>query len=249
MQNKNFDLYSRYYNLLYKDKDYTSEAVYVLGKLKVYLPNLNQILELGIGTGIHADLLQKMGLHVTGIELSEEMARQAREKGIECYVKDCSEFNLYKKFDAVISLFHVISYITKNDKLIKTFQNVFNHLKRGCIFLFDIWYSPAVYNIRPETRIKRIENEEFKITRLAEPLLHYNKNIVDVNYEVIIEEKQNGKITRINETHRMRHFSLPEIQLLASSCGFEIIETEEWMTGKQPSENTWGVLFIFKKKE
>ena len=248
MINKHFNLYSGYYNLLYKDKDYKAESDYVFGKLIRYRPNLNQILELGTGTGIHADLLQKKGLEVTGIEVSKEMAKQAREKGIECFVKDCSEFRLDKKFDAVISLFHVISYVTENDKLIKTFQNVHKHLKPSGIFLFDVWYAPAVYNLKPETRIKRIENEELKITRLAEPIFHCNKNIVDVNYEVIIEEKHSGKITRIHETHPMRHFSFPEIQLLASMFGFEILESEEWMTGKEPSENTWGVCFILKRK-
>jgi len=249
MKSKNFDLYSQYYNLLYQDKDYKGEAEYVYGKLKSYSPNLNQILELGSGTGIHANLLQKKGLYVIGIELSEEMAQQAREKGIECHVNDCSEFSLDKKFDAVISLFHVISYVTENNNLVKTFQKVYEHLNPGGFFLFDLWYSPAIYNLKPETRIKRIENDELKVIRLAEPVMHYNSNLVDVNYDVIIEEKQSGKITRINETHPMRHFSLPEIQLLASFTGFKVIETEEWMTGKQPSENTWGVCFILKKEE
>ncbi len=248
MTNRHFDIYSRYYNLLYQDKNYQGEAEYVYDKLKNYIPNLQLILELGTGTGNHAALLQKKGLQVTGIELSDEMAKLAKEKGIECYVNDCSEFSLDKKYDAVISLFHVISYITENDKIIKTFQNVYSHLQPGGIFLFDVWYLPAVYNFKPETRIKRIENEELKITRLAEPVIHYKKNVVDVNYEVIIEEKQNGKITRINETHPMRYFSLPEIQLLASSTGFEIIETEEWMTGKEPTEKTWGVCFILRRK-
>ena len=249
MNNKHFELYSRYYNLLYMDKDYGAETDYVFSKLKRYLPNLHQILELGTGTGIHADLLNKKGLHVTGIELSEEMAEQAREKGIECYVKDCSEFVLERKFDAVISLFHVISYITENYKLIKTFQNVYNHLNVGGIFLFDVWYSPAVYCLKPETRIKRIENSELKIARLAEPISHYNRNVVDVNYEIIIEEKQNKTIMRLNEKHPMRHFSLPEVCILASYCGFEVIETEGWMTGDIPSEKTWGVLFILRKNE
>ena len=245
---KHFDLYSRYYNLLYQDKNYEGEVEYVYDKLKNYLPNINQILELGTGTGIHASLLQKKGLSVTGIELSDEMAQQAREKGIECYVNDCSEFSLNKKFDAVISLFHVISYVTENNRLQKTFQKVHEHLNPEGIFLFDVWYSPAVYNLKPETRIKRIENDKIRIIRLAEPVMHYNSNIVVVNYEVLIEEKQSGKITRINETHPMKHFSLPEMQLLASFNGFEILETKEWMTEKKPSENSWGVCFILRKK-
>ena len=248
MTNNNFRLYSLYYNLLYKDKNYEDEAAYVYKKLKNYQPDLSKILELGTGTGIHADLLQKKGLHVTGIERSEDMAQQARAKGIECYVNDCSDFRLDDKYDAVISLFHVISYVTENEKLIRTFQNVYNHLKSGGVFLFDIWYSPAVYNLKPETRIKRMENDYVKIIRFAEPALHYNKNIVEVNYDLIIEEKSNGKITNLTETHPMRHFSLPEIHLLASMTGFQIIESLEWMTEEEPSDKTWGVCFILKRK-
>src|ERR1035438_3598926 len=98
MTNNNFRLYSLYYNLLYKDKNYEDEAAYVYKKLKNYQPDLSKILELGTGTGIHADLLQKKGLHVTGIERSEDMAQQARAKGIECYVNDCSDFRLDDKY-------------------------------------------------------------------------------------------------------------------------------------------------------
>ena len=247
MKNNNYGLFSLYYNLLFKDKNYEDEAEYVYQKLKIYQPDLSKILELGTGTGIHADLLQKKGLHVTGIDLSEDMAQQAREKGIECYVSDCSDFSLKDKFDAAISLFHVIGYVTENENLIKTFHNVYNHLKPGGVFLFDLWYSPAVYNLKPETRIKRMENDEVKIIRLAEPVVHSNKNIVDINYDLIIEEKSNGKFTRFAETHPIRHFSLPEIQLLASMTGFQIVESLEWMTGEQPSDKTWGVCFILKR--
>jgi len=248
MDNKNFGLYSLYYDLFYKDKDYLGEADYVFKKLKRYLPFVQDVLELGIGTGNHAELLMKKGLNIVGIELSELMASQARKKGIHCYVKDCSEFSLGRKFDAVISLFHVISYINENEKLIKTFRNVNQHLNVGGIFLFDVWYSPAVYHLKPEIRIRRIQNDKLRITRLAEPKMLYNSNVVEVNYEIIIENKQDGSTTYFNEIHSMRHFSLPEISILASFCGFEIIETEGWMTNEIPSEKTWGVLFILRKK-
>ncbi len=176
------------------------------------------------------------------------MAVQARVMGVECHVGDISIFSLKSKFDAVISLFHVISYITDSDKILESFKNINNHLHQGGIFLFDFWYSPAVYNMQPEVRIKRIENEELRITRIAEPQIHYNSNIVDVNFEVIIEKKDARKVNYINEKHPMRHFSLPEFEILATSTGFEIVEIEEWMTGDEPSENTWGVCLILRKK-
>jgi hypothetical protein len=45
----------------------------------------------------------------------------------------------------------------------------------------------------------------------------------------------------------MRHFSIPEIGLLAEHTGFKILKTEEFLTASDPSERTWGVCIILKK--
>ena len=246
MSKESFREYSKYYDLLYLDKDYVSEAQYVFQTLSTFQPELKQLLELGMGTGIHANLLGKKGLEITGIELSDSMAAKAREKGLECYTGSCTNFSLNKKFDAAISLFHVISYLTTNDDLLGTFQNVNKHLNVNGIFLFDIWYTPAVYNLKPEVRIKRLTDQEASITRIAEPVMHWNNNVVDVNYEIFIENENNN--TKIIEKHPMRHFSLPELHLLAEITGFEFIHSEEWLTRAIPSQNTWGVSCIFIKK-
>ena len=41
----------------------------------------------------------------------------------------------------------------------------------------------------------------------------------------------------------MRHFSLPEIDILASIHGFQRVLAQEFLTG-QASENTWGVSVV-----
>jgi hypothetical protein len=46
----------------------------------------------------------------------------------------------------------------------------------------------------------------------------------------------------------MRHFSIPELDFLAKLTGFEMVRSEEYVTGKTPSENTWGVCLILRKK-
>ena len=46
----------------------------------------------------------------------------------------------------------------------------------------------------------------------------------------------------------MRHFSIPEIALLADLTNFTVIKTEEFGTQEKPSENTWGVCFVLQKK-
>ena len=73
----NFNLYSKYYNLLYADKDYKSESGYIQRLIKKYSPNGKTILDLGSGTGKHGLELKKNGYDVFGIERSEGMVAEA----------------------------------------------------------------------------------------------------------------------------------------------------------------------------
>ena len=67
-------------------------------------------------------------------------------KGFTCQVGDITNVNLNKEFDNIISLFHVVSYLTSNYDIKNLFLNANKHLKKGGLFIFDIWYSPAVLN-------------------------------------------------------------------------------------------------------
>ena len=81
----------------------------------------------------------------------------------------------------------------------------------------------------PETRIKRLENENIKVTRIAEPQLHIEKNLVDVNYQILILNKKTGILKSINETHTMRYFFDPEIALFTESIFDQIdAQAENW---------------------
>ena len=246
----NFKDYSTYYDLLYKDKDYKGESEYVIKKIKSFSAQAKSILELGSGSGSHAKYFCENGFDVTGIERSEEMVAQSLQKNIRGFnptIGDIVTTSLPKKFDVVLSLFHVISYLTDNQSLIQCFENAHRHLNSDGIFIFDVWYSPAVYFQKPETRIKRLENSEIEIIRIAESVMITSQNVVNVNFEVIIKNKKNLQSQTLNELHPMRHFSIPEIALLAKIANFELVHSEEFLTEKNPSENTWGVCFVLKK--
>ena len=73
----NFNLYSSYYELLYGDKNYYDEVQYILNQLPNYT-NL-EILELGCGSGSHAEILCRIGNEVIGIDLSEGMIELAKK--------------------------------------------------------------------------------------------------------------------------------------------------------------------------
>lgn len=242
-----FGTYSRYYDLLYKDKDYAGEVDYVDSIIKRYKPDSKEILDLGCGTGRHADLLSKKGYFVHGVDLSEEMLKVARNRRNvkNSFVHgDARKIQLGLKVDAVLSLFHVLSYQNSNSDLEQVLLRAKEHLKPGGVLIFDCWYGPAVLTDRPVTRVKRLEDDYISVVRIAEPIMHANENRVDVNYQICIKDKCNGNVQELSECHRMRYLFKPEIELIFKMVGFKMLECKEWLTNKEPSFDTWGVCFV-----
>jgi len=252
-----FGNYALYYDLLYKDKDYKAEINYIYGLIKKYSLEAASILELGCGTGKHAELLAEKGLNIHGIDLSKSMLKKAKVRKsvlsqeianrLNFDYGDVRNYRTNKNFDTVISLFHVASYQTSNQDLSDYFKTAREHLNKGGMFIFDCWYGPAVLAEKPELRVKRMENDKITVTRIAEPDINLEKNTVDVNYDIFIKNKADNSIEEIKETHKMRYLSKEEIENLMGNNGFELIGAEEWLTGNAPSERTWGVCFIGRK--
>jgi SAM-dependent methyltransferase len=245
---KNFLAYSKYYDLLYQDKDYKAEVSYLVNLLSRCSITSGRLLEFGAGTGKHAALLAERGFDILGIELSSDMvARAPACQGLQIIQGDIATAKGKGTYDAVISLFHVISYQVENAQLIKVFENAINHLDIGGMFIFDFWYSPAVCEQRPSIKVKRIHDGEISITRLAEPKISSLENRVDVNYTIFVEDTKTSELTYFKENHPMRHFTLPELDLIAEGVGFRRVVAEEFGSGNVPSESTWGVCVAFER--
>lgn len=252
-----FDEYARYYDLLYRDKDYLAEADYVAGLIRRFSPQTQSILELGSGTGIHAKLLSEKAFTVHGVERSREMLARSRtlskeiDKGTELLTfsqGDIRDTRLHTRFDAVIALFHVISYQTTNGDVTAAFKTAREHLKPNGIFVFDIWYGPAVLTVQPAVRIKRMADEHTAVTRLAEPVIHPNENLVDVNYHVFVRDLDTSAVHELKETHSMRYFFKADIERTAAQTGFGMLHAEEWLSGKAIGCDTWGVCFVLRNR-
>lgn len=247
---ENFNLYSQYYDLLYHDKTYSTEVEYVAKEILKSNTDAKNILELGCGSGGHASYFSEKGFHITGIDQSETMIDAGQKKAIpnfEAKVGNIVNFELNQKFDAAISLFHVISYLTSNADLRSCFETVNRHLNSNGVFIFDLWFTPSVYHLKPESRVKKFENDAIKVERTSKSVMDLIENTIDVHFDIQIEHKSTGEHAFLQENHLMRHFSIPEIDLLASLSGFEIIKCEELVSKNEPSLETWAVCFVLKK--
>jgi SAM-dependent methyltransferase len=251
-----FDAYARYYDLLYRDKDYAAEAEYVAAHIRERAPRATRILELGCGTGGHAEHFARNGFTVHGVDLSDAMlARaEARKDGFPPDVAarlsfesgDVRSIRVGQTFDAVTALFHVINYQVADAALAAMFDTAAAHLCPGGLFLFDFWYGPAVLTQRPEVRVKRLNDDAISVTRIAEPVLQVNDDVVDVSYTVFIETKATGTLNQVFETHKMRYLFLPELTRFHGTA-FSERATFEWMTKASLSASSWAGFQVLER--
>ena len=245
--------YSQIYDLLYKSKDYEREVEY-LNKLikKNYKKKIENILDIGCGTGKHASLLVDKGYQLHGIDMSPKMKsiekkNLKKKKNLSFSLSTISNLNLKKKFDVIISVFHVMSYQTKNNELIKAFEIVKKHLNGGGIFIFDFWYGPAVLTDLPVNSIKRLSYRDMKISRFGKPYIKPQTNTIDMKYSILMENKKSKKIKKKKEIHRLRYFFDTELELICRRLKFKILKKYEWMSLKKPDFKSRNVVWLIKK--
>jgi len=136
-------------------------------------------------------------------------------------------------------MFHVMCYVTGNAGQDAAFATARAHLKPGGQFFFDFWYGPAVLSDRPSVRTKQVSDERIEVKRTSTPVLHVNENIVDVNFDVLVRSRLDGREQRVHECHRMRYLFLPEIRQRLAASGFEFVASHGWMTREPLGEDTW----------
>jgi len=251
---KVFDAYAAYYDLLYQDKNYKQESEYIIKLLADNNIYGGRILELGSGTGKHAEEFAKVGFIVHGVDLSPVMIQRANQQKkndlaskLHFEVGNVRNYSTNNKFDIALSLFHVTSYQKTNEDLLSMFTTASKHLNIGGVFIFDFWYGPAVLSEKPEVRVKRMQDNMVSIVRIAEPSMYCNHNIVEVNYTVMVTENNEQKIEVLTEKHTMRYLFLPELENILKISGMQLLTSYSWLSNQPLSIDSWQGVIVAQK--
>jgi SAM-dependent methyltransferase len=174
-----------------------------------------RVLDLACGYGRHANVLAALGHGVTGIDLMpgflEIARRDAEHKGLKVDYRQGDMRRLYyqKVFDCILLIFTAFGYFEDQQNL-KVLQNVYQALKPGGRFCFDIPNREAhlkhltpcmVTEKESDLMIDRLEYDE-QTSRL------YNRRIVIRDGE------------RRDKPFFLRLYDLEEIKTLLSQVGF-----------------------------
>ena len=256
MKNQVFDsVYAENYDLFYEDKDYDAECDLIEGIFRCHAGGqVNTILDLGCGTGNHTIPLAHRGYKVTGVDRSSEMIKYAKAKADvqHAQLKKAPQFikgdvrclELEQSFDAVIMMFAVLGYQLTNPDLSSTLGTVRQHLKPGGLFIFDVWYGPAVLTIRPGDKIKEIPTADGKMIRMASGTLDVGRHLCQVNYRLL---KISGDRVENDSavSHTVRYFFPMELDMMLSFNKLKLQSLTAFPTlESSPDESTWNVLGI-----
>jgi SAM-dependent methyltransferase len=251
-----FEGSAEFYDDLYENKDYPAEANYVDTLIRKYLPEAQFLLDLGCGTGRHAIKFVEKGYTVLGVDRSPQMIAKARghreqvlpriRERITFEQGDIRDLRLGRQFDAVVALFHVISYQLSNDDLLAALTTAKTHLRENGVFIFDCWYGPGVLTDPPVVRTKTLYSGSNRLTRLAKPVLLVNDNAVEVHYHFELSDESSCKSSEFFENHSMRYFFVPELSLALRMVRLEPLAVTEWVSQREPDRGTWSIAVVAK---
>jgi len=240
--------YASIYDTFYRDKDYRLECDNIKALIGADDSAL-RILDLGCGTGGHAELLARRGHVITGVDRSADMIDIAQRKAkswatanpVDFRIDDIRAVRIGQTFDAVIMMFAVFGYQITDSDIIATLRTVRTHLKRGGRLLCDFWYGPAVLAQRPSARTRDIDTPEGRITRTASSCMDTERRVCTVN----IFWQDPGTREARTEQHTMRYFFRDELESFLGGAGFELLRLGAWPETEMPAdESTWNAYLL-----
>lgn len=248
-------LHSKYYDLTYEKKDYAGEALFFDMLIKKYGRAGTKILaSFGAGTLNHERFLSKKGYSITGVDFSDKMVALARQKirteklkNITVEQGDMRNWKTDKKFDAVLSMFNVVSYCKNLKELEGVIKTAAGALEPKGVLIFDCWNATAVKKDPPKSRFVKFRQGKTELYRLTEASPIDDGEAIDLSIE-LIEIKKGGMTGRETEQHRVRSWHLRDIKKILRKNGFTFRLACQFGDAKLPiSDKKWAMTIVAKK--
>lgn len=245
-----FSEYAKFYDLLYRTKDYKYEFENIIKRIPIN--EIDNVLELGCGTGTYSVIAAEYFENVSAVDLSQDMIQLAQLKNhrtnISYSVNDLCKVEFLEKFDFIFSLFHVFSYLTSIDSLKEAIKTASNHMKAGSFLCFDVWSSAGFVSNKLETRRKEALNSDgSRIIRYSYSNHNPTEETVLVNFDFVVLEKLEAP-KFFQERHLMKYWSKETICSVANDFGLSLVESFDLHTGYEVSSESFGITYLFTKK-
>ena len=249
MNDRSYTVFAEFYDSMMTAVPYDDWVVYlemlITEKLEV---RPRQILDLACGTGNMTIRLAKKGYQIFGIDGSPKMITVAEKKARRAGVKinfspgDFCSFQVAKPVDLVICLYDSLNYLLKVEDLEQAFYQVYQALKTGGYFVFDLNTIQRLRNIKDGKRF--FEGEGYYCFWTDKVDLEIPLWNIQLTFFV---EQANGYLKRSDEFHVERAYPLASIQRLLEGVGFQVIGLYDAFSFSPGSDYSERVYFVVQK--
>jgi SAM-dependent methyltransferase len=177
-----------YYDALYADKDYASEATQLHQLIEARRPGAQTLLDVACGTGRHLEQLRTW-YDVTGVDAEPRLLEIARRRlhDAPLHHGDMRDLDLGRRFDVVTCLFSSIGYMHTRAELDRAVANMARHLTPD-EFVEGLIGDPIVGS-----------GDGFKVVRMNSGRIEENLSVMEFHYLVA---RPRG-IEHFTETHAL----------------------------------------------
>ena len=236
-----------YDELINEDINYDEMVKRILDICNLHNLELNDYLDIACGTGNVTIRIAKYFKNIYGVDLSEDMLREAFDKFKKEKIKgkiicqDMTELSLNREFDLITSVLDSTNYITDINGLQEYFKGVYNHLKSNGLFIFDV-------------------NSYYKLSEiLGNNIYTYSEEEVFYTWENVFEEallsmfltffvKKGELYERFEEEHLERAYTEEQLEKELEKANLEVIAKFDGYTENYVQANTERIVYVVKKR-
>lgn len=185
---------SKYYHILYSNRDKLEANLFIDNILKKFQPPDNAFfLDLACGSGRHSIYLNKKGYNVDGVDLSKKSllkGKSYQNDTLQFIAEDIRSYKKPTKYDFILNLFTSFGYFETENDDINVLRNVKISLKKNGIFILDFFNANKVILDLKSYEEKKINNITFKIKKTYDQEFVYKEiSIQDQKNNYIFTEK------------------------------------------------------------
>ena len=168
-----------------RGKDYQAECELVRGLIESERPGARTLLDVGCGTGLHLVRLREH-YAAEGLDLDPAMLAIARGRlgpDLPLHQCDMRDFDLGRRFDAIVSMFSAIGYARSLRGLRRALAAMARHLAPGGVLIVEPWLHPDDYHAGT-VHSEYIREPTLRIARMSVSQRRQRLSIMDMHYLV-----------------------------------------------------------------
>jgi ubiquinone/menaquinone biosynthesis C-methylase UbiE len=205
------------------------------------------MLDLACGTGTVAIAMAGKGWQVQGIDGSEEMLRQAKEKTppgdrVSWSQQDMRSFAISEPVSLVTCLYDSLNYMLTNDDLVSVFRRVYYALQPGGLFIFDM---NTAWTLAVHWDDVNYVTDTEELTTILQST--YDEHRQRATVTLLCFEKQGDLYSKVRERHVEQAFPLEQVATNLIDAGFQIQAQYDCFTTRAAKDQNERVLWVARK--